>query len=37
MDRDDLRGCGPWFLLMLALGAASWALIFALLAFLSSL
>lgn len=37
MDRDDLRGCGPWLLLMLAMGVASWALIFALLAFLLGL
>lgn len=37
MDRDDLGGCGPWFLLMLAMGVASWALIFALLALLLGL
>ena len=37
MDRDDLRGCGPWLLLMLAMGVASWALIFALFAFLLGL
>lgn len=37
MDRDDLRGCGPWFLLMLVMGAASWVLILALLALLLGL
>lgn len=30
-------GCWPWFLLMLAMGVASWALIFALLALLLGL
>lgn len=30
-------GCGPWLLLMLAMGVASWALIFAMLALLLGL